>query len=238
MTDPKNALAPTGTLKVGINHGNFLLVNPGSPHGAPKGVAPDLAAELARRLGVPLQYVSFDAAGTLADAVKAETVDVGFLGNEPQRADVISFSPAYLELPVTFLVPAGSPLRAIGDIDRKGVRVAVSARSAYDLFLSRNLKSAELVRAEGIPASFQLFVDQKLDALAGLKPGLMADAQKLPGSTVLEGQITSVQQSIGAPKTRGGAADYLKGFVQDVKKTGLVADLVKKHGVRGVVVAA
>jgi|SRR5688500_2816533 polar amino acid transport system substrate-binding protein len=230
-------LAPGGKLRVGINHSNFLLVTPGSPHGAPKGIAPDLALELGRRAGVPVEFVSYDAAGKLADAVKAAEVDAGFLGNEPQRADVIAFSPAYVELPVTYLVPAGSALRAIGDVDRAGVRIAVSARSAYDLYLSNNLKHAQLVRAEGIPSSVALFVAQKLEALAGLKPGLMAEAQKLPGARVLEGQVTAVQQSIGAPKDRKAAAQFLRDFVEDVKRSGLVGRMVEKHGVKGIHVA-
>lgn len=230
-------LAPGGKLRAGINHSNFLLVTPGSPHGAPKGIAPDLAVELARRAGVPLEFVSFDAAGKLADAVKAAAVDIGFLGNEPQRADVIAFSPAYVELPVTYLVPAGSALRTIAEVDRAGVRIAVSARSAYDLYLSRSLKHAQLVRAEGIPASAALFAEQKLEALAGLKPGLMAQAQKLPGARVLEGQVTAVQQSIGAPKNRSAAAQFLREFVEEIKRSGLVARTVEKHGVQGINVA-
>ncbi len=230
-------LAPGGRLRVGINHSNFLIVNPGSPFGAPKGIAPDLALELGKRAGVPVEFVSFDAAGKLADAVKSAEVDVGFLGNEPQRADVIAFSPAYVELPVTVLVPAGSPIGSLADVDRAGVRIAVSARSAYDLYLSRHLKHAQLARAEGIPASAKLFVEQKLEALAGLKPGLMAEAQKIPGARVLEGQVTSVQQSIGAPKSRQAAARFLREFVEDVKRSGLVAQAVKKHGVKGIDVA-
>jgi polar amino acid transport system substrate-binding protein len=230
-------LAPGGKLRVGINHSNFLIVTPGSPFGAPKGIAPDLALELGRRAGVPVEFVSYDAAGKLADAVKGAEVDVGFLGNEPQRADVIAFSPAYVELPVTYLVPAGSPIRSLADVDRAGVRIAVSARSAYDLYLSRNLKHAQLARAEGIPASAKLFAEQKLEALAGLKPGLMAEAQKLPGSRVLDGQVTSVQQSIGAPKDRQAAARFLREFVEDIKRSGLVAQTVEKHGVKGIDVA-
>lgn len=230
-------LAPGGKLRVGINHSNFLLVTPGSPFGAPKGIAPDLALELGRRAGVAVEFVSYDAAGKLADAIKGAEVDAGFLGNEPQRADVIAFSPAYVELPVTYLVPAGSALRTITDVDRAGVRVAVSARSAYDLYLSRNLKHAQLVRAEGIPASVKLFVAEKLEALAGLKPGLMDEAQKLPGARVLEGQVTAVQQSIGAPKSRRAAAQFLREFVEDVKRSGLVARTIEKHGVKGINVA-
>jgi polar amino acid transport system substrate-binding protein len=230
-------LAPSGKLRVGINHGNFLLVNRGSAFGAPQGVAPDLALELGRRLGVPVEFVSFDGAGKTADAIRDAAVDVGFIASEAERASVIEFSTAYLELPVTFLVPAGSPLGSLADVDKPGVRIAVSARSAYDLYLSRTLKHAGLVRAEGIPASVKLFADEKLDALAGLKPGLLAEAQKLPGSRLLEGQVMAVQQSIGVPKKRAAAAKHLVAFVEDAKRSGLVAQLVEKHGVQGVNVA-
>ena len=230
-------IAPGGKLRVGINHSNFLLVNPGSPHGAPKGIAPDLALELGKRLGVPVEFVSFDSAGRTADAIRDAVVDLGFIANEAERASVIEFSTPYLELPATYLVPAGSPLRLLADVDRAGVRIAISGRSAYDLYLSRTLKNAELVRAEGIPASVKLFNDQKLEALAGLKPGLVAEAQKLPGARVLEGHFTAVQQSIGVPKKRAAAAKHLREFVEDAKRSGLVAQLVEKHGVKGVNVA-
>lgn len=230
-------LAPSGTLRVGINHSNFLLVNPGSPHGAPRGVAPDLAAELARRLGVPMAYVSFAGAGEMADAVAHGAWDVAFLGAEPQRANEIAFSAAYLEIPVTYLVPAGSPIRSLADVDRTGVRIAVSAKSAYDLFLSRSLRHATLVRAEGLLAAFELFKTQRLEALAGLRPGLLADSGKVPGSRLLDGQVTAVKQAIGTPKARMVAARYLREFAEEVRASGLVAQLIAKHGVRGVNVA-
>ena len=230
-------LAPSGTLRVGINHSNFLLVNPGSPQGAPRGIAPDLGAELARRLGVPVAYVSFAGAGETADAVKKDAWDVAFLGAEPQRANEIAFSAAYLEIPVTYLVPAGSPIRSIAEVDRTGVRVAVSAKSAYDLFLTRSLRHATLVRAEGLPAAFELFKLQRLEALAGLRPGLLADCGKVPGSRLLDGQVTAVQQAIGTPKARMEGARYLREFAEEVKASGLVAQLIEKHGVHGVKVA-
>ena len=233
----RSELAPSGKLRIGINHSNFLLVNPGSPMGAPKGIAADLALELGERAGAPVEFVSFDAAGKLADAVKDAAVDAGFLASEAERANVIEFSSAYLELPATYLVPAGSPIQRVSEVDREGVRIALSARSAYDLYLTRTLKKAQLVRAEGIPGSFKLFVDQKLDVLAGLKPGLMSDAQKLPGSRVLDGQFTAVQQSVGIPRGRAAAAKYVREFVEDVKRSGLVRKLVEKHEVKGVNVA-
>ena len=233
----KKEFAPTGKLRVGLNYQNFLLVNGDGPGGEPRGIAPDLARELARRLGLPIEYVKFDAAGKLFDGVKGGTCDVGFLGAEPQRASEIDFTEAYLEIPVTFLVPPGSPIKAIADIDRAGVRISVSERSAYDLFLSRNLKNATLVRVQGIPASYDAFVRQKLEALGGLKPRLVEDQKRLAGSRILDGQITGVQQAIAAPKGRGAAAAYLRAFAKDIKQSGLVARAIQANGVAGVSVA-
>jgi polar amino acid transport system substrate-binding protein len=237
MTDARQELAPHGKLRVGLNYGNFLLVLKDAPDGSPRGIAPDLARELGRRLGVPVEFVKFAQAGQLADGVRDGKCEVGFLGAEPQRANEIAFTRAYLEIPVTFLVPAGSQIRSIAEVDREGVRIAVSARSAYDLYLSRTLRKAELARAEGIDASYELFVRDKLDVLAGLKPRLASDAEKLPGSRVLEGQVTGVQQAVGTAKNRNTGARYLGEFVEDIKKSGLVARTIEKHGVKGVSVA-
>ena len=233
----KAELTTNGKLRVGLNYGNFLLVLKDGPDGQPRGIAPDLGRELAKRLGVPVEFSKYEQAGKLADAVKDAAVDVGFLGAEPQRANEIAFTSAYLEIPVTFLVPAGSPIKSLAEVDRKGVRIAVADRSAYDLFLSRNIKNAELVRAQGIDGSYRLFVEKQLDALGGLKPRLVQDAEKHPGSRILEGQVTGVQQAIGTPKKREAAAGFLRSFAEDVKKSGLVKQIIDKHGVRGVTVA-
>jgi len=231
------ALAPSGRMRVGLNYSNFLLVLGDDADGEPRGIAPDLGRELARRTGLTLEFVKFDGAGKLFDAVKSAACDVGFLGAEPQRANEVEFSPAYLEIPVTFLVPAGSPIRTLADIDREGVRIAVSERSAYDLYLTRTLKKAQLVRAPGIAASYDAFIAQKLEALGGLKPKLVEEAERIPGSRVLDGQVTGVQQAIGAPKGRAAAAKYLRQFAEDVKRSGFVARAIERHGVRGVKVA-
>ncbi len=234
----KNELAPNGKLRIGLNYSNFLIVSGDGPDGAPRGIAPDLGRELARRSGLPFEFVKFDGAGKLFDAVKAGQCDVGFLGAEPQRAAEVEFSPAYLELPVTFLVPPGSSIRSIADIDRDGVRVSVSERSAYDLFLSRTLKKARIVRTPGIPASFDTFVREKLEALAGLKPRLVEEQGRLPGARILEGEVTSVQQAMGAPKGRAAAAQYLREFAEEVKRSGFIARAIEKHGIKGVRVAS
>jgi len=233
----KKELAPSGTLRIGLNYGNFLLVLKDAPDGAPRGIAPDLGRELGKRLGVPVEFVKFQQAGQLADGVRDGKCDVGFLAAEPQRANEIAFTSAYLEIPVTYLAPPGSKIRSLADVDREGVRIAVSARSAYDLYLTRTLKHAKLFRAEGIAASHELFMKDKLDVLAGLKPQLVRDAEKLPGSRVLEGQVTGVQQAVGVPKNRSAAAQFTREFVDEVKRSGLVAKTIEKHGVKGVTVA-
>jgi len=233
----KSELTPTGKLRVGVNLGNFLLVSKDPATGELRGVVPDLAQELARRLGAAVELVSYPGAGQVADAAAAGAWDVGFIGAEPARAAEIAFTLAYLEIPATYLVPSGSPIRTIAEVDRPGVRIAVAARSAYDLYLSRSLKHAQLVRAEGLPASFDLFVAEKLEVLAGLLPRLTADVTRLAGARILDGRFTAVQQAIGTPKARSAAAAYLSEFVADIKASGLVARLIERHGVKGVNVA-
>jgi len=233
----RTELAPTGKLRIGINYGNFLLVTSYSAGAEPRGPAPDLARELGRRVGAPVEWVAFETAGKLADAVKTGAWDVAFLGAEPQRANEIAFTAAYLEIPSTYLVPAGSPIRSIAEVDRDGVRIAVSEKSAYELWLSRNIKHAKLILTQGIDASFNLFVSQKLEALAGLKPRLLMDVAKLPGARLLDGQFTAVQQAIGTPKARAAAATYLRAFVEEVKASGLVARAISSNSVQGVSVA-
>jgi polar amino acid transport system substrate-binding protein len=235
--DVKQELAPSGKLRVGLNYGNFLLVLKDSTDGSPNGIAPDLGRELGKRLGVPVEFVKFPEAGLLADGVRDDKCDVGFLGAEPQRANEIAFTKAYLEIPVTFLVPPGSKIKSIAEVDQQGVRIAVSDRSAYDLYLSRNLKNATLVRAKGIEGSYQTYLNDKLEVLAGLKPRLTSDADKVPGSRVLDGQVTGVQQACGTTKKRIAGAKYLQEFIEDVKRSGLVAKTIDKHGVKGVNVA-
>jgi len=226
-------LAPSGVLRAAINMGNFLLVTGRSSSGDPEGVAPDMAREIASRLGVPVKYVPYARPGELADAAGTGIWDIGLIGAEPQRAEKIAFTPAYVEIEATYLVPTGSPLKTIADVDRTGVRIAVTARSAYDLWLERNIKQARLVRSEGGDATFKNFVDDKLDALAGLRPGLLNLAAKLPGSRILDGQFTAVQQAVGTARTNTAGAAFLRDFVEEAKKSGLVARLIERHKVVG-----
>ena len=230
-------LAPTGVLRAGINLSNFLLVTGRDAAGDPVGVAPDMAREIARRLGVPVKYVPFKTPGELADQAGGDVWDIGLIGAEPQRAEKITFTAAYCEIEATYLVPAGSRLKAMADIDAAGVRIAVAGRSAYGLWLDRNIKHAQLVRSETVDASFEQFVRDKLEALAGLRPRLLSDVEKLPGARILEGRFTSVQQAIGTPKKNTSGAAFLRDFVEDAKSSGLVARLIERHNVRGLSVA-
>ena len=234
----RSELAPTGKLRVGINLGNFLLTETDAATGEFRGIAVDLGRELGRRLGVAVEIIGYPSPGALADAAKTGAWDVGFLGAEPQRANEIDFTAAYVEIEATYLVPPGSPLKTIADVDREGVRIAISGKSAYDLYLTRNLKHAQLVRIVGADKVFKQFVDDKLEALAGLKPRLVTDAGNLPGSRILEGRFTAVQQAVGTPKGRDAGAQYLREFVEDIKATGLVARTIEKNNVRGLTVAA
>jgi len=230
-------LAPTGTLRAGINLGNFLLVTGKSPSGDPEGVAPDMARAIAGRLGVKLKLVPFKTPGELADAAGNDVWDIGLIGAEPARAERIAFSAAYAEIEATYLVPAGSALRTIAEVDRPGIRIAVSARSAYDLWLMRNIRQAQLVHADGIDAAFNLFVNDKLEALASLRPRLLTDVGKLPGARILDGQFTAVQQAVGTARTNAAGAAFLRGFVEEAKASGFVASLIARHHVAGLSVA-
>ena len=232
----KAELAPTGKLRAGINFQNVLLTTLG-PNGEQGGVAVEFVRELARELQVPIEIIAYQSAGTTADAVRKGEWDVSVLGDEPERAKEIAFATPLTEIEATYLVPAGSPIRTLDDVDRPGVRIAVGAKSAYELYLSRTIKHAELVRIPGLEAAAQRFVDDKLEALAGLKPQLLELAPKLPGSRILEGNFTVVRHTAGTPRGRDAAAAYLREFVEYVKAAGLVAKWIEQSGVKGLSVA-
>jgi polar amino acid transport system substrate-binding protein len=229
----RSELAATGKLRVGINFGNALFTSKDST-GAPGGINVDLGRELARRIGVPIEIVGYESAGRQAEGAKTLAWDVAFLATDPAREGEITFTAPYLDADTTYFVPAGSPLRTLADVDREGVRIAVSEKSAYDLFLSRTLKRAQLVRIPGVDASVDMFFAKKLEALAGLRPLLVDLAEKHPGSRVLEGRFTVVQQAVGTPKGRHAAAAYVRQFVEDIKANGFVAKVIEKNRVRGV----
>jgi len=237
MVDPKikAELAPTGVLRAGINLGNFLLVTGKAANGDPVGVSPDIAAEIAQRLGVEVQFVLYDDPGALADGVG--DWDIGNIGAEPQRAEHIAFTAAYCEIQSTYLVPAGSPIQTIEDVDKPGTRIATKGRAAYGLWLENNIKHAELVKTDSIDSSFDAFVEQELEVLAGLRPRLLSDVKRLPGARILEGQFSAVQQAVGTPRKNTVGAAWLADFVEEVKASGFVTELIAKHSVEGLSVA-
>ena len=238
MNDKVRAqLAPTGVLRAGINLSNFLLVTGRSESGDPTGVAPDMAREIAAALGVPVKYVTFKSPGELGDQVGKDVWDIGLIGAEPQRAEKIQFTAAYVEIEATYMVPKGSPIKSIADVDRKGVRIAVSARSAYDLWLVNNIRNATLVQVSGLDAAYEKFMSDKLEVLAGLRPGLLKDVEKAPGLKILDGKFTAVQQAVGTAKANVEAAGFLADFVEKAKKSGMVQGFIDRHRVKGLTVA-
>ena len=234
----RSEFAPTGTLRIGLNMSNFLLTRTDAATGKPLGVAHDLAQELGRRLGLPVACVPLPNPGALADAAGKNVWDVGFLGAEPARASEIDFTPPYVEIESTYLVQPGSPLQHAGEIDRKGLRIIVPEKAAYELYLTRTIKNAELVKDKGGDLCFKRFAEEKFDALAGLKPRLMSDQTKLPGSRIVEGCFTAVQQAAGVPKGRPNAAKYLAAYIEEAKASGLVAKAIKDNNVVGLTIAA
>ncbi|WP_340116867.1 transporter substrate-binding domain-containing protein [Pelagibius sp. 7325] len=226
-------LGRPGTLRVGINLGNILLVTGRAADGTPQGVAPDTAAAIAERLGVAVSYVAFDTPGEVADAVTQDLWDIGLIAEEPKRAETIAFCGAYVEIEATYLVPAGSAIQSVAEVDRPGVRIAVSDRAAYDLYLSRTLKHAELYRAKGLAGAFELFKTEKLDALAGLLPALKDNSASLPGSRVLAGNYTTVRQAVGTKPANTALKAFIGEFVAEATANGLIARLIDKHGVTG-----
>ena len=238
MASAKEELAPTGVLRAGINMSNFLLVSSRTQAGDPAGVAPDMARAIADKLGVPVRYVPFPRPGELADAADDDVWDICLIGAEPARAEKIDFTPAYVEIESTYLVPPGSILQRIEDVDRKGVRIAVAARSAYGLWLERNIRNATLVQTAGLDASFQAFAQDRLEALAGLKPKLLEDVRKMPGARILDGRFTAVQQAVGTLRRNAAGAAFLREFIAESKQSGFVAGLIERHKVVGLSVAA
>ena len=230
-------LAPTGTLRAGINYGNFILATREPGTGEPRGVAIELTRELARRLGVPVTLIDYDSVATMVDAAKTGAWDIAFLGIDPARAGDIGFTAAYLQIEATYLVPAGSRLRTIADVDDAGVRVAAPGRANYELYLSRSLQRARLVRAQTADAAFALLAAGEVEALAGLRQALIGLAPKLLGSRLLDGYFMAVQQAVGVPRGRAAGLAYLREFVEDAKASGLVTRAIERTGARGVSVA-
>ena len=229
-------LAPGGALRAAINYGNPLLATRDAG-GEPRGVSVDLARELARRLGVPLELVTYTAAGKVVEGIRAGAWDVAFYAIDPVRAADTDFSAPYLIIEGAFLVPQDSPIRRNEDVDRAGMRVAAAKGSAYDLYLSRALKQARLVHAPTSQQVTETMLAQKLDVAAGVRQQMQADASRLPGLRLLDGRFMEIRQAMALPMGRPEAAAYLREFVEEMKASGFIAESLKRHGIDGVALA-
>jgi polar amino acid transport system substrate-binding protein len=230
-------LAPSGTLRVAINYGNPILAQRDEATGQPSGISADLARELGRRLGVPVAFVTFDAAIKVSDALRQGLWDVAFLAIDPGRAEEIAFTAPYVIIEGTYMVPEASPLKDVGDVDRDGIRVSAGKGSAYDLFLTRTLKHAQIVRAPTSPAAIETFVAQKLDAAAGVRQPLVLFADSHAGYRVMDGRFMAIEQAMGTPKGRPAGLAFLYAFVEDMKASGFVAKALDRSGQVDAVVA-
>jgi len=217
-------LAPTGKLRVAINLGNMVLAQRGAG-GELMGITVDLARELGRRLGVAVELVPFEAAGKVFEALKTGALDTVFLAIEPARAAEIEFTAPYVLIEGVYMVPKDSPLRTVADVDRPGIRVAVNRGSAYDLYLTRTLKHATLVRGEN---GIELFLADALEAAGGVKQPLVAFAKTNPSVRVMDDRFMEIQQAMGTPKGRSSGAAYLRAFVEEMKASGFVADALRR----------
>ncbi|MCE4574057.1 ABC transporter substrate-binding protein [Caballeronia sp. CLC5] len=232
------AFAPTGTLRASINLGNPILANKHAETGEPFGVSVDLARAFAKHLGLALELLVFDAAGKSVQAVSEERADFGFFAIDPLRGETIAFTAPYVLIEGFYLVHDASPIRTNAEVDRADNRVAVGKGSAYDLFLTRELKAAQIVRAPTSPAVVRTFIDENLEVAAGVKQQLEADARAIPGLRLLDERFMVIRQAMGVPKSRGpAAAETLARFVEDMKASGFVADALARHGIDGASVA-
>ena len=223
-------LAPDGKLRAAINFGNIVLAQKDPSTGEPRGVSADLARELGRRLGVSVEFVTYDTAGKVSDAVGTGAWTICFLANEPARAAEIAFTAPYVVIEGTYLVRSDSPLRRVADVDRAGVRVAVGHKTAYDLYLTRTVKHAELVRAPDSAAALDMFLKDRLDAAAGVRQPLVRFAQSHPDLRVMDERFMAIEQAMGVPKDRQAGARYLRGFVEEMKASGFVAAGLRQSG--------
>ena len=232
-----SAFTPTGKLRASINLGNPILANR-DERGAPVGVSIDLAEAFAARLGVELEFVVFEKAAASVDAVRAEQADIGFFAIDPARSEGLRFTAPYVLIEGSYLVRDTSPLADNAEVDRAGTRIAVGAGSAYDLFLTRELRHAEVVRVQGAPAVMAMLRAGQVEVGAGIRQMLEAEALRAPGTRLLPGRFMVIQQAMGTPASRGAEAQAtLAAFVEEMKSTGFVAEALKRHRIEGAGVA-
>jgi polar amino acid transport system substrate-binding protein len=235
--EARSQLAPSGKLRVAINYGNPVLATKNPQTGELRGVTVDVSRELGHRLGVPVELVGYETVAKLMAGLKADAWDVAFLAVDPARAGDIAFTAPYMEVEVTYLVPESSDMRNLSHVDRASVRIAVQEKNAADLFLSKELKHASLVRAPDEAGAFGLLKAGSAEALASNKQRLLSVAETNPGYRVIEGRFTAIQHAVGVPTGRSAAAAYLRGFIEEVKASGFVKRALEEAGLRGVVVA-
>lgn len=234
----RQAFAPTGVLRASINLGNPILAKQNPQTGVPFGVSIDLAHALAHRLGLPVELVVFDTANQSVEAVRGERADIGFFAIDPLRGEGLSFTPPYVLIEGSYMVPAGSSIQANEEVDRPGVRVTVGKGSAYDLFLSRHLQQASIVRAPSSQTVVPTYVEQALDVAAGVRQQLEADQARFAGHRLLPGRFMVIEQAMGVARSRGeAAASHLAQFVETMKREGFVAEAMHRHGIQGALVA-
>ena len=238
LAGARNALAPSGTLRAAINFGNPILASRDAVSGEPRGVSVDLARALGRRLGVPVQWVLYEAAGKVVEGIQTGAWDIGFFAIDPVRATDTDFSPAYVDIEGSYLVPNTSSIAHNEDVDREGVRVVVGRGSVYDLYLTRELRRAKIVRASTSPAVTDMMVADRLDVAAGVRQQLEADAKRIAGVRVLDGRFMVIHQAMAIPKGRAAVgAAYLTQFVQEMKASGFVVQALQRNGIAGAAVA-
>ena len=226
-------LAPKGYLRAAINLSNFLLVTGTDDQGNPEGVSPDLAKALANELNIEYKLIPFKRPGELADAVIDDVWDIGNIANESERAKSITFSYPYTLIESTFLVRESSKINLFQDVDKPGVRIAVAERSAYDLWLTENIKNAELIRAKSIDLSFKIFEDNSYEVLAGLKPRLIDDLKNTKNCKILPGAFTFIKQCIGSKPGNPEAEKFINNFIEKNIKNGFIESLLLKYNVLG-----
>jgi polar amino acid transport system substrate-binding protein len=244
-TPPQQAvtdLAPSGTLRAAINVGNAVLAaRPATPGGEPTGISVDLARELGRRLGVPVQLIVFDAAGKVVDAGRTGGWDIAFVALDPKRAAEIAQSPPYVQIEGSYLVKSESPLKSNDEVDRKGHRVVVGRNSAYDLYLTRELKQAEIVRTPTSGAVVDTMLKENYEVSAGVKQALENDARRIPGVRLLPGRFMVINQAMASQRVEGtrnvAGARYLREFIEEMKASGFIAKAIERHQQPSAVVA-
>ncbi|MCW2542321.1 MAG: extracellular solute-binding protein family 3 [Frankiales bacterium] len=233
-----SAFAPSGTLRAAINVGNPILANTDSATGEPVGVSVDLAREFARRLGVPSELIVFEKASLSVDALRSEQADIGFFAIDPARSDGLLFTAPYVLIEGSYLVLESSALTDNGQVDRRGHRISVGSGSAYDLFLTREIEQAEIVRLQGAEPALAALRVGEVEVAAGIRQVLEAEAQREPGVRVLPGRFMVIQQAMGTPASRGSQAQHLLAeFVEEMKTSAFVADALNRHHIDGAVVA-